>query len=153
MALTTGRYQTCPTAPTPSGYLLISFLNHTEQAIATGLQTADKELQGLVWAGGWGCARVWLAQLSFVSTLCCAFIPFCPLRASSFLGVPCSGQMGRVRRPRGDSLYQSHQGWWLSRTLSRLRLGRAAPTWENHPFPTSRGPSMRPESTLACMAW
>lgn len=54
MALTTGRYQTCPTAPTPRGYLLIAFLNHTEQAIATGLQTADKELQGLVWAGGWG---------------------------------------------------------------------------------------------------
>lgn len=52
MALTTGRYQTCPTAPTPSGYLLIAFLNHTEQAIATGLQTADKERQGLVWAGG-----------------------------------------------------------------------------------------------------
>lgn len=69
MALTTGRYQTCPTAPTPSGYLLIAFLNHTEQAIATGLQTADKEQQGLVWAGGWGCARVWLARLWFVSTL------------------------------------------------------------------------------------
>lgn len=51
------------------GYLLIAFLNHTEQEIATGLQTADKELQRLVWAGGWGCARVWLAQLCFVATL------------------------------------------------------------------------------------
>lgn len=54
MALTAGRYQTCPTTLTPSGYLLIAFLNHTEQAIATGLQTADKEQQGLVWAGGGG---------------------------------------------------------------------------------------------------
>lgn len=104
MALTTGRYQTCPTALTPSGYLLIAFLNHTEQAIATGLQTADKARQGLVWAGGGGSARVWLAQLCFVST------PAVPSYLSAHLGPQASWgycaqgrEGGRVRRPRGDS--------------------------------------------------
>lgn len=136
MALTTGRYQTCPTAPTPRGYLLIAFLNHTEQAIATGLQTADKELQGLVWAGGWGlgvCSGVAASALLCVY-FGCAFVLLCPLGASSFLGVPCSGQMGRVRRPGGESLSES------SRVVAKwdpkqAETGQGCPYLGKPPFP------------------
>lgn len=46
-------------------------ISQPEQAIATGLQTADKERQGLLWAGGGGVlGRGWLSFALFLLRLC-----------------------------------------------------------------------------------
>lgn len=93
MALTAGRYQTCPTTLTPSGYLLIAFLNQSRLLP----QACRQQIRS-----GRGCCGLGVGVCSGVagSALLCfysgwAFILLCPLGASSFPGVLRSGQRGR----------------------------------------------------------